>query len=150
MGTWNRLAPLLLVCSFSAVGCVRTSSHWQPHKSGPSFGSVVAKPLRIYRGDIEDVAAVRGVEVLGVVYVSGNKHARESHLQAEAEAEAGARGGTHILMEKAWESYRGTVAVPAGNTVIASPVTDVNAAYIVLRVPPERWPDLPEHLRPRW
>lgn len=114
-----------------------------------------------YEGDIPELAKADG-KVVGTLDVSGNGYAGADDVRERALEEAAAVGGTHLLIagegsSTSWAQItpdRATTQV-YGNTATTTytpgtqlPITRHRGAFVVVRVPPSRWIELPVALRP--
>lgn len=156
------LAALTLTC---LGGCVSTTARFTPYSS-TSLGQPVVRLARvIYAGDIPTLEAA-GAQTIGYVAADGNAFANYNDLARDA-AEIGARyGGTHVYLYEARQNVNAyTTAGHAqsrsnvdayGNvnttTTYTPPQTHFyttpSGSFVVIRVPPERWAELPPPLHP--
>lgn len=113
------------------VAACGTAVHYEP-RSAVQAPAVTDHAIRVYPADLEAVRRA-GAEPIGTVRARGATGSSDESI-AEAAADAAAEhGGTHFYAERL--GYGG-----AGQSA---------GRFVVLRVPPERWQELPPGLRPR-
>lgn len=154
------VAVLLLV--LLSAGCVNTWVDFKPYSTA-TLGRqpVLQTTILAYEGDIEALA-LAGAEIVGVLQVRGNGFASPYHIRRRALHEAARLGATHILLgnERSIVSWvqitpdRATTRI-SGNRATTTyqpgaqmPVTNHSGSFVLVRVPPEHWIQLPEGLRP--
>lgn len=152
----------LAALALGLMACVQTYAAFQPYSSTVrTFRPVMSYAIVAYEGDIPTLAHAEG-QVVGTLNVSGNGYAGADAIRWRAMQEAAGVGGTHLLIagegsSTSWAQLtpdRATTTV-YGNTATTTytpgaqmPITRHRGAFVVVRVPPERWLDLPVPLRP--
>jgi hypothetical protein len=152
----------LALVLLAEIGCV--SSHWHPRSAVPA-APVAVRAVRIYEADVPTLKAA-GAELLGSVESNGSGVSSHDDLAADAADVAAERGGTHFILASSgvqvsqWTTpgRANTTCTPdiSGSTSCSTsytpptstPIYHPFAGFQVVRVPPERWKELPEALRP--
>lgn len=163
-----RMSSLLLVLGSTAVlmfagltGCARTWVEFTPYRAGAGGMPLLTYAVVAYEGDISSLAAA-GAEIVGSLEVSGNGFASGDNVRGRAMEEAARHGGTHLLVAAEGSTVTWTQTTPdratttiSGNTAHTTvypgaqvPVTRHSGAFVIVRVPPSRWGDLPPRLQP--
>lgn len=152
----------LAAFALGLTACTRTFVDFKPYSSTVgNFRPVMSYAVVAYEGDISTLAQVGGV-VVGTLNVSGNGYADTDDVRSRAMDEAARVGGTHLLVAGEGSSTNWAQITPDratttvyGNTATTTytpgaeiPITRHRGAFVVVRVPPERWLDLPSSLRP--
>ncbi len=145
-----------------AAGCASAEFH---PRTAQHFGAVTPGAIRIYE---DDVAALQraGGRVIGSISARGNSFANYEMLAEKAAEEAAEQGGTHFILTDRGVDYLystnpghaqtnctaqyntaecNTTYTPPTTTAYAKPTS----SFVVVRVAPESWGDLPGHLRPK-
>jgi hypothetical protein len=158
----NMRSITLAAFAFGLTACVQTYVAFKPYSSTVRTSRpVMGYAIVAYEGDIKTLAQADG-QVVGTLDVSGNGYAGADDIRSRAMDEAARVGGTHLLIagegaSTSWAQItpdRATTTV-YGNTATTTytpgaeiPITHHRGAFVVVRVPPERWLDLPVSLRP--
>ena len=120
--------------------------------------------VEFHEDDLSTLVAVGG-SVLGTVSAQGNGYSNGGMLDASAAREAAQGGGTHIILSTRGEEYFSVTFAGSShtnctaygdnvncNSTYTPPQTQTyakpNAEYVVVRVPPENWTELPAALQP--
>ncbi len=147
------------------VGCgASTSVKFKPRDASSARApAVVDRAVVAFRDDAELLASA-GAEILGSLEIKGSATADEDDVRSRAIVEAAKVGGTHALIAvertaEEWEQITedGTRSWGGAGTKLHSQPTEgviVNrktsrGMFIVIRVPIERWPELPAPLQPQ-
>lgn len=164
--TRRPLALLLLALSaplaLAAAGCHRaTRAEFQP-RSAQREEAVAVAAVQVYEDDVAALQAV-GAKVLGAIdAASMSPYSGVGALAKRATQVAAESGGTHVLLtEKGLDEHfaqtPGTVHTRfnedgSRTTTVNAPqtlrTTTPKARFLVLRVAPDRWSELPAALRP--
>ena len=152
----------LAAFALALTACAHTFVDFKPYSSTVgTFRPVMTYAIIAYQGDIATLAQAGGV-VVGTLNVGGNGYADAADIRVRAVDEAARVGGTHLLVagegsSTSWAQItpdRATTTV-YGNTATTTytpgaeiPITRHRGAFVVVRVPPERWLELPGTLRP--
>jgi Cyclin D1 binding domain len=159
----------LLVITSTLVACVSTQFH--PRSAVPE-AQVTARAVEFHEDDIRTLAAVGG-RVVGTIFAQGSgfhfwpdwASSDDGSLDASAAREAAQAGGTHIILSSRGEDYFNVTFAGSSSTNCTGYGGSVNctstynpprtqtvskprAEYVVVRVPPQNWADLPGALRP--
>jgi hypothetical protein len=156
----KRLAAVALA---AAVGCAASATFHS--KTGREFPRVTRQAVRCDEDEAKRVAATGG-EVIGTIDARAiTVQATDEDLADKAATVAGDNGGTHVVLtDKGIEYFtvynaaqehtqcaeaQGTVDcqttyTPASTSTYEKPT----AKFVVFRVPPARWGELPDSLRP--
>jgi hypothetical protein len=152
----------LAAFALGLTACVQTYASFQPYSSTVrTYRPVMGYAIVAYEGDIPALAQADG-QVVGTVNVSGNGYAGAGDIRGRAMEEAARVGGTHLLIagegsstswakitpDSATTTVYGNTATTTFKPGMAMPITRHRGAFVVVRVPPERWLDLPTSLRP--
>lgn len=153
---------LLIGFVMCLVACEQTQAHFTPYSAqSVNLRKVVEYTIVAYRGDIPALVNAGG-ELVGSLDVNGNGFASADDVRSRALYEAAEIGGTHLLLASegattSWAKISPDTATTTvyGNTATTTvtpgaemPVTKHHGAFLVVRVPPGRWLDLPVGLRP--
>jgi hypothetical protein len=152
-------AALLLV---TLLACGRSSAWFTPRTS-QRFGQVCEAAREFYPRDVEKIKLAHPV-VIGSVSASGNRFVDHYDLAVDAAVTGAEYGGTHIILTDA-DYDVGTVALtpamahcieqhrPYGSDIdcyinppITVPTRTPNAWFLVIRIDPMYWDDLPKNL----
>jgi hypothetical protein len=151
----------LCVSLACAAGCVSATFH---SKTGQSYASLTSRAVAV-----ADAGEARQVErigtVIGTISTDGTVDKRTADLADKAAEVAANNGGTHVILSQEGtidyttytpehttercrdydDGYKCRVSYhPASEDTTSRPTAD----FIVVRVPPERWAELPDTLRP--
>ena len=150
-----------LVC---AAGCVSATFH---SKTGQNYPSLTPRAVVVARATA--VEASRQVEsigtIIGTISTDGTVDKETADLADKAADLAAKNGGTHVILSQEGtidyttytpehtterchdydDGYKCRVSYhPASENTTSRPTAD----FVVVRVPPERWAQLPDTLRP--
>lgn len=142
-------------------GCFGLASTEFHPKSAVHPGPVTERAVRFYEDDIDTLGDIGG-EVIGTIGARGNAFADQGTLADKAAAEAAENGGTHFVLTKRgaetfFIEHAGTASAQCDrygncNGTYTEPTRTYfqkpTASYVVVRVAPRRWNELPKALRP--
>jgi hypothetical protein len=144
------LLPILLAALW---GCSPWAIHYEP-RSVRESSQLVSRAKRVYRDDLEELAAAGG-KPIGKLFVgvgTGYPPAEDDIVHGQAEAEAAQRGGTHLFVAGEEQEKIDYVTVNrVFNTTIAQSGTYSRSKgfyYLVIRVPKEGLEKLDGALKP--
>lgn len=147
--------------ALAATACM-VHTEFRPHSATTRYRPVVETAVLAYDRDIPTLAAA-GAEVVGTITARGNGFSSPSRVRYDAARDAAGYGGTHVVVA-AERDDTDVVRVTAdravtrvsGGTVVTTyepgarvPVTRHTVYMVVVRVPPCRWRELPDGLRPQ-
>jgi hypothetical protein len=157
-----RILSVVVFLIGGASACAETHADFQPYSStSRGYTRVMRIAILAYEGDIPTLIGAGG-EIVGTLSIGGNGYADSNDVRYRAVEQAAAVGGTHLLIAREGSSLslaqvtpdRATTTV-YGNTATTTytpgaqvPINRPNGRYVVVRVPPQRWSELPTTLRP--
>lgn len=143
-------------------GCGLARAEFTPRSVTIARGPVTETAMVFYEGDLAALEKA-GAEVQGKLELHGNAYAGATTLEKKAKAEGAAAGGTHVmLVDESWTHTESKITSDTATTRsngdgtyrttftpgMTQTRSNMHATYAVVRVPPERWGDLPAQLRP--
>lgn len=152
----------IFVAVVAAVGCSRTWVKFKPYSAAaPRAPAVMGYAIVTYEGDIPALAQAEGYTI-GSLEVDGNGFANSEDVRLRATVEAAEYGGTHVVVanegsstswaqispDRATTTFQGNTATTTLQPGTRMRVVRPHGAFIVVRVPPHRWLDLPATIRP--
>jgi hypothetical protein len=135
------------------AGCrAQVRTRYEPHKAEYQNGvrPVLNVAVEAHRGDI-DALGRAGAEVIGTMQGSGNRFARQHHVAAQVAVDAAELGATHIVVAREDVDSTPVFLTNCYGGVCTTSTVAVElprGAYLLVRVPPKRWSELPKALRP--
>ena len=148
--------------AFIIAACHGPVSEFKPYtaRAAQGYRPSVHHAIEVYEGDISKLIAA-GAVLLGTMETDSNGFSTE-YVRKQALRDVAARGGTHAVVADIYtiahwlqiSADRAATAVSgdAATTTVTSgailPVAGYDGTYLVVRVPPSRWSELPESVRP--
>lgn len=151
-----------ILVALAACGA-STSVEFTPRDRSAALPPAIVERAALAFQDDAALLAAAGAVILGSLELAGSTTAEPAELRTSAAVEGARRGGTHVLIavertDEEWDQITadGTRRWADGNQIRSQPTEGTTIAhetarglFIVIRVPPERWPELPAPLRPR-
>jgi hypothetical protein len=155
--------PALALAITALSACAATATFHS--RTGAEYAPVAIRAIACSEDEARSVAAAGGIPIGTVDAKALAVNATENDLTDKAAKVAADRGGTHVVLTARgieWftvlhpettdtvcqHTQNGreceTTYTPASESTVEKPT----AAYVVFRVPPEKWAALPELLRP--
>lgn len=150
----------LCVAIACAAGCVSATFH---SKTGQNYSSLTPRAVVVADEEARQVESIG--TVIGTISTNGTADKETADLTDKAAEIAAKNGGTHVILSQEGtidyttytpehtterchdydDGYKCRVSYhPASENTTSRPT----AEFVVVRVPPERWGQLPETLRP--
>ncbi len=140
---------LVIACVAVAAGCVSTT--FEPYSAAQHYPEAkIAMAIRIYEGDLATLAHANA-HIVGKMTLEGKGVGVDDPETAHRVAkEAREYGGTHFFLT---DSRVDRYFTSSGNIITGQQGpfishADYQATYVILRVEPDRWHELPKELQP--
>lgn len=156
----GRLAVVCALLVALLAACAQVS--YTPNSVTSPKDRLTQRAVVCYEGDLATLERAGG-QVHGRMRLDGNGYSTFTALEGQAQHEAAEKGGTHVLMvDREVEVSEVQMTPDTATTRRTSPgnyqttytpgvrgtVRKPSASFLVVRVPPARWGELPGPLRP--
>jgi|GEM_PF-3467782 len=137
----------LLLAPLALSACVTTD--FVPSKAARAYDrSPLTERAKLVQEAELKILVASGGQVLGQLESEGAAASSFDSVHGNASEDGAEEGGSHVVLLKSWTAKPQRMAVSKAVQVADGDEGAKHALYLVVRVKPEHWGDLPDALRP--